>query len=59
MANRLGVGGALGSVLTGLEPLVDRALRRAARTQMMCQQLGLPLEDIGKPVFEDGGNAPV
>jgi hypothetical protein len=46
MADRFEVGGALGGMLAGLQPLIDRAVGLAGRGQMMGQELGLAFDDI-------------
>src|SRR5215472_1659795 len=48
MSYRLAMGGALGRILAGLEPLIDRTLRVAGGGQMVSQEFGLTFDKIGE-----------
>jgi len=52
MADRFEMGGALGGVLPGLQPLIDRALDSAGGSQMVRQEFGLALDEIGKMLLQ-------
>ena len=59
MADRFEMRHPSGSVLAGLEPLVDAAFGSAGAGQMMGEQFGLALDEIGEILFEHRGNASV
>src|SRR6266699_1440378 len=52
MADRFEMGQALGGMLAGFEPLIDRALGIAGSRQMMRQEFGLALDDIREIPFQ-------
>src|SRR6202045_550252 len=52
MADRFEVGKALGGMLAGFQPLIDRALGIAAARQMMGQEFWLALDEIGEILLQ-------
>ena len=52
VTDRFEMGRALGSVLTGLHPLVHRARGIAGGSQMMGQKFGLALDEIHEMLFQ-------
>src|SRR5262249_29840548 len=59
MADRFEVGRALGGMLAGFEPLIDRALGVAGSRQMMRKEFGSALDDIREIPFQCGRYASV
>jgi hypothetical protein len=52
MADCFEMGGPLGGMPAGLQPLIDRALGIAGGGQMMRQELGLALDEIGEMLLQ-------
>ena len=52
MADRLEMGRSRRGMLAGLQPLIDRALGIAGSSQMMGQQFGLALDEIGEMLLQ-------
>ena len=52
MADRFEVGKALGGMLAGFQPLIDRALGIAGARQMMGQEFWLALDEIGEILLQ-------
>ena len=52
MADRFEVGQSRRGMLAGLQPLIDRALGIAGGRQMMGEQFGLALDEIGEMLLQ-------
>ena len=59
MADRFEMGEARRGILASLQPLIDRALGIAGRSQMMGKQFGLALDEIGEILLQHRRDAGV